>query len=247
MKLHFDKATLQLLIEHAQSCSRHEPTLAMMSDPLLLKDGVTLRAGTQPSYSNVDLGKVPAHLQLVQDDGVYLMSSGIPILLENNAPLILRPMEQPALDLESGFDMVVALPLELFNEAMLDGRPTVRMELLSNCLCINSGEAFKWNQATEPLNINPESLKLAKSLAGSIDYTAARPGSCYSGNTLLCDDLHCYQKVGIFVVIHELNRLQFTPAQGTNVMIDYPIDEKQFARTEIIKARHVRNFSLGSD
>jgi hypothetical protein len=77
-RLVFNGAEVRKLFEHAQASKEHSPTFGMMMDPKCHKEGVKLPKDGEPNSDQIDYGKVPAHLKLVKDDGVYLMSSGIP-------------------------------------------------------------------------------------------------------------------------------------------------------------------------
>ena len=85
-KLNFDAAALKPLVAHALACTAHSPTYAMLTDPAYLKEGVTLAADDWAKAEDIEYSKVPAHLQLVKDEGVYLMSSGRPRLMDPADP-----------------------------------------------------------------------------------------------------------------------------------------------------------------
>ena len=68
MKLHFDHALVARLLAHATAAKEHMPTFAQSCDPAFVKDG------------KVEHTRIPAGLMLVGDDGLYLMSNGMPAL-----------------------------------------------------------------------------------------------------------------------------------------------------------------------
>jgi len=82
----FKAAALRPIVEHALSCREHVPTFAMQLTPAYWREGVKIAPGGWPKPEDLDLSKVPPHLQLVKDDGVYLMSSGSPRLLDPASP-----------------------------------------------------------------------------------------------------------------------------------------------------------------
>ena len=76
----FDLAGVRRLWEHAKSCTAHCPVGDQACDVAFLKPGEVLPENGFASVDQVDKEKVPAGLVLVHDEGVYLMSNGVPDL-----------------------------------------------------------------------------------------------------------------------------------------------------------------------
>jgi hypothetical protein len=73
-KLKFDKDRVQQLLVLSQKAEEREPTYDQLYDPRCRKDGQEPE-DRSPSPDEVDGRKVPVGLQLVKDDGIYLMSN----------------------------------------------------------------------------------------------------------------------------------------------------------------------------
>lgn len=76
--LRFPAADVRKLIEHARRCDEHAPLFSHLLDPAYLKPGETMPDSGFMRPEQVDTSRIPAHLQLVGDRGVYLLSSGRP-------------------------------------------------------------------------------------------------------------------------------------------------------------------------
>lgn len=88
MKLHFDADAVRQLLAHAVGAPAHRPTFEQLFDGACRKDGhtidpLTVSDLTRPTGADADVGKVPAGLWLVGDQGIYLMSNGQPPLLRD--------------------------------------------------------------------------------------------------------------------------------------------------------------------
>jgi hypothetical protein len=101
---------------------------------------VKMGADGQPDFGNVDRALVPAALYLVADQGVYLMSNGLPRLLvdEGGTPVVAYAREsdpnsgdedwyEAKRSIMGGDDEATALPVEMFERAlaMLDDTETL--------------------------------------------------------------------------------------------------------------------------
>jgi hypothetical protein len=81
MILTFPKAAVKELLDHAFAAAQHNPTFGEMYDPALRKDGKKPGPLDLPEAEDVNLAKVKPGLWLVGDDGVYLVSNGLPMLM----------------------------------------------------------------------------------------------------------------------------------------------------------------------
>lgn len=76
MRLHFDHALVARLLAHSLEATARRAALDQMLDPAYHLR--TLKPGTWPSPEDIDATRIPAGLWLVGDEGVYLMSNGLP-------------------------------------------------------------------------------------------------------------------------------------------------------------------------
>jgi len=77
----FKSAQVALLVNHTKACTEHNPTVEQMFQGVYRRDGKDADPDTieeWPTPDDVDLTKIPAGLQLVADQGVYLLSNGSP-------------------------------------------------------------------------------------------------------------------------------------------------------------------------
>lgn len=86
---HFDfqpEAVLRL-VEHALGTPQHFPADHDLEDGSIYHGGSVIRlASGKPDYRAIDLGIVAPALMLIKDQGVYLMSNGLPILRDPDFP-----------------------------------------------------------------------------------------------------------------------------------------------------------------
>lgn len=145
-KLIFDMEEVRALIEHALSCKEHTPG-AHILDPGILRDGATLSPDQHgfPKTEQIDFAKVPAHLQLVKDSGVYLMSSGRPHLpgKDTHNHVVYAKGYGPDADYEtvsrvSGDDFVESIDLAFAHKALLSGATSLVVDLSATRLAISS-------------------------------------------------------------------------------------------------------------
>lgn len=90
MRLHFDLALVQRLLDHSKAATERSPSFDQLYEGRFRHDGKdadldNLCAGHFPTADDVDPAKVPPGLWLVGDAGIYLMSNGRPQLLANPA------------------------------------------------------------------------------------------------------------------------------------------------------------------
>lgn len=76
--LEFSAAEVAVLLEHSKRCTTHLPSFEQLYDPKYRIDGKVPADGDSPTSDDVDLSRVPWGLSLVADDGVYLISNGLP-------------------------------------------------------------------------------------------------------------------------------------------------------------------------
>lgn len=79
-KLTFDIAQVAALVAHAQSATTHRLSFADQMNPAYAVDGAKPDESGLYEYESIDQSKVKPSLQLVHDDGIYLMSSGSPMM-----------------------------------------------------------------------------------------------------------------------------------------------------------------------
>ena len=87
MRLHFDEALVRRLLEHSEAATERSPTMDQTFDGRYRKDRTDVSLGEPelaawPTAADVDGASLPAGCFLVGDEGVYLMSNGLPGLLE---------------------------------------------------------------------------------------------------------------------------------------------------------------------
>lgn len=157
--LTFKTQDLKPIVAHALASAEHTPTYAMQLDPAHWKPGVKVAPGVWPKPADIDRAKIAAHLQLVKDTGVYLMSSGAPRLIDQSVPGGLRSVVAYAdgLGLEDGWDAWQAVSGDdfveqvdvLFIKKAIDlGASTIRITLTESSLSIDfdlpKGAPSRW-------------------------------------------------------------------------------------------------------
>jgi len=85
-RLTFKIEELKPLVAHALTSATHSPTFNMLLNPAFLKKGAKLGTKGWAEPEDLDPAKIPAHLVLVKDAGVYLLSSGLPRLMDPKDP-----------------------------------------------------------------------------------------------------------------------------------------------------------------
>lgn len=146
--LTFDVAALTPLVAHALACTTRSPTYTMLVDPAYRKDGVTLAVGDRPKAEDIDCTKIPAHLQLVKDEGVYLLSSGNPRLMDPADPtgqkslVVYAEGMSPADGWEAwqilgGDDFVEAIDLDFVKKAIDAGATRLHVDITATELTLS--------------------------------------------------------------------------------------------------------------
>nr|WP_249110569.1 DUF3085 domain-containing protein [Neokomagataea anthophila] len=79
----FDNAALLKLLQHSFEAQTRNPNFVQLGDKSLRKPGQTQK--DYGSLDDVDLTKVPPGLWLVGDEGVYVMSNGLPALKNDDS------------------------------------------------------------------------------------------------------------------------------------------------------------------
>ena len=85
MRLQFDVAVTQRLLDHSKAATECSPTCDLLYEGRFCRDGKdadlnSISASNFPTADDVDPTKIPAGLWLVGDHGIYLMSNGRPPL-----------------------------------------------------------------------------------------------------------------------------------------------------------------------
>lgn len=73
-KFTFDGKAVKELFEHSKSNPEHSPSFEHLCDARYLKDGEKMPASGFAKVEQIDTAKIPPHLLLVKDQGLYLMS-----------------------------------------------------------------------------------------------------------------------------------------------------------------------------
>ncbi len=90
MRLHFDLALVQRLLDHSKAATERRPSLDQLYEGRFRRDGQdadleNITAANFPTMDDVDPARIPPGLWLVGDQGVYLMSNSRPPLLVDAA------------------------------------------------------------------------------------------------------------------------------------------------------------------
>ena len=87
MILNFNRQAVAVLLRHAKTALEHSPTFSQLYDAEYRKAGKVPDMMSDPSPTSSDMkpGAVPPGLQLVGDQGVYLMSNGIPNMMADGS------------------------------------------------------------------------------------------------------------------------------------------------------------------
>jgi hypothetical protein len=145
----FDIQALRPIIDHASVATRHAPTFSMMLDPQYLKPGRQMNAHGYIDKDDIDDTKVEAHLQLVKDRGCYLMSSGVPRLLDptdasgQRSQVVyadgMRPEDGPwATDELGGDDFVEVVNLAFARKIASDGASHLVVEITESSIVLSA-------------------------------------------------------------------------------------------------------------
>jgi hypothetical protein len=245
-KLTFDIDTLKSIAEHARACKEHSATYDMMLDPKCWKEGTTPDASGWPKPEQIDSAKVKPHLQLVKDHGVYLLSSGIPRLMDPRDPTGQSSLVAyakgfgidagyDAWSRVSGDDFVEAIDLAFVEKAIASGAKALNVHLTADKLSLD----FERTRESSRPPYSGAVLSDIHKLSGS----TARPkwadhGKSYVGAVYGYDTHVVLQKVGRGLVVHEKALLEQTPQKGKWLRIDYPENANEKATVaEVTRSR----------
>lgn len=82
MKIMFPIERVREQLDHAEKAPSHSPTWDDLVDASKWKPGTTPNAHGWVESKDIDPAKIPARLDLVKDEGIYLMSNGAPRWIE---------------------------------------------------------------------------------------------------------------------------------------------------------------------
>ena len=90
MRLHFDLALVQRLLDHSKAAIERSPICDQLYEGRFRRDGKdadldNICSDNFPTVEDVDPARIPPGLWLVGDQGIYLMSNGRPPLLVDPA------------------------------------------------------------------------------------------------------------------------------------------------------------------
>lgn len=129
-RLTFVVGRIRPLYEHSLSSEEQRPSFGDLFEPRFHKGGKVKKKGNWPDSDNIDRRLIPKSLHLVGDQGVYLMSGGIPALPGKDGPnaFVYAQECDPDNDPDGWYDSkraifggddgVERLELEMFKRAM---------------------------------------------------------------------------------------------------------------------------------
>jgi len=83
-ELTFNVGDVRKLITHSRNAESRRPAYEDLFNPVYHFGGVVKMKDGWPDESNLDISKLPAALLLVKDEGIYLMSNGMPGLMRED-------------------------------------------------------------------------------------------------------------------------------------------------------------------
>lgn len=149
--LTFDKNEVAKRVAHAKAAKTHSPSCEDLFNAAYHRGGVVREKNGWPDSSNIDKALIPAALHLVKDQGVYLLSNGLPILPKSDGKpgsevVYAREASPVALDFDDwyenaarimgGDDSVTTLPVEMFEEELSKAAPVIRMKVTSKAIAL---------------------------------------------------------------------------------------------------------------
>lgn len=149
--LTFDKNEVAKLVTHAKAAKNHSPSYEDLFNAAYHRGGVVKEINGWPDRGNIDDALIPAALHLVKDQGVYLMSNGIPILPRGNgkpgsevayareaSPTVMEfdDWYENAARIMGGDDSVTTLPVEMFGEELRKAAPVIRLKVTSRAIAL---------------------------------------------------------------------------------------------------------------
>jgi hypothetical protein len=127
----FDRDGVRRLWEHAKSCQLHWPAENQVTVADYLKPGEALPECGVAGADQIDQGKVPAGLVLVHDQGVYLMSNGLPELPQGQNVVYAEGLgprdDSPFCSIVGGDDFGECLPAEMCDLLAQGGKRRLRV------------------------------------------------------------------------------------------------------------------------
>lgn len=236
-KLVFDIEALKPIVAHAHASATHSATYNMLADPAYWKEGATPHEGGWVKSEDIDPSKVPAHLQLAKDHGVYLLSSGTPRLMDPADPKGERSLVAYAKGMGpddgwdawqtlGGDDFVESIDLAFVKKAIDLGAKRLKITLTATKLSLD----FEHERDTPPQPIRQRprvsayEAQTAKALAGTGKSARwALAGQTFTGAIYGFDTHVMFQKSGRSLIVHEKALLPMPyPQKGDTVRIVYP-------------------------
>ncbi len=245
-KLLFDLEALRPLVQHAIDAKERRLTSSLHGDHAamkrILKEGVVLGPMDWPTKEQINFDQVPAHLVLVKDAGVYLMSPGLPALpgVETANKVVYARGYGPDADYDelrrvSGDDFSQHIDIGWFSKALAEGNKTMGLDLRANSFTLT---AMKDPLGRERPHFSHYELRQAEALSmASAKAKWAEPGKVYKGAIFGTDSKVIFQRSGRGIVIHERALLPAQPGKSETVTISYPADQDATASLARGKAR----------
>lgn len=232
----FPAEQVRELYEHAKAASRHSATFEHLLDPSVLKDGETMPEGGILRQDQIDNAKVPAHLVLAKDTGVYLMSSGLPLLAAkgdergpNRTPY--RPLNhvvfadghgpQDGYGDMGGDDFAEAIPLSFFREAIERGAAEISVQITEEHVRVS----FSGTLEQERPKVDPSWLAYIEKQIPPVKKTVwAETRGTYRGAIVGVDEHAVAQYVETpgLLVLHEKADMGRAVRLGEILRIRYP-------------------------
>lgn len=149
--LTFNKDEVAKLVAHAKAAITHKPSYEDLFNAAYHRGGVIKEKNGWPDSDNLDDSLLPAALHLVKDQGVYLMSNGLPFLPKSDGKsgsevAYAREATPNAMNFDDwwsnaqrimgGDDCVITLPVEMFEEALRSGTTIIRLKATSKTISV---------------------------------------------------------------------------------------------------------------
>ncbi len=149
--LTFDKNEVAKLVAHAKAAKTHNPSYEDLFNAAYHRGGVVKEKSGWPDRGNLDDALIPAALHLVKDQGVYLMSNGIPVLPKSDGKpgsevAYAREASPTVMDFDDwyenagrimgGDDSVTTLPVEMFVEELKKAASVIRLKVTSRAISL---------------------------------------------------------------------------------------------------------------
>ena len=239
-KMVFNGEDVRVLYEHAKAAVEHRVTFEMLCNPAYLKQGVTLKKGEYAKDEQIDKSKIPPSMVFVKDQGVYLMSSGIPGLPGEgslNRVVYAKGLGKDAdyddiAHAAGGDDFAESLPLSMFDQAMAERATSVAINLSARKISVTwtPGPGVVRQPVAKRVRPACDTKELGaamKACGATVKSQWAASGCAYKGVVAAMGDVLVYQKVRRGVIVHEkalLPGVVMADAKGKVVTINYPAD-----------------------